>query len=111
MRTHICAMTLGLVLSLAASNANAQSLQHANAAKLIQLLLVIAATDQQKAVNVNEANAKTMQHELLGVSTDLSQAIVEFREDNGPFQSLLDLLEVDGMSKKLVIQNQRLITL
>jgi len=111
MRTLTCAMALGLVLSLAASSSNAQTLQHANAAKLIQLLLVIAATDQQKAVNINEADANTMKDELLGVSKDLSEAIVDFREDNGPFHSLLDLLEVEGMSKNLVIRNQKLISL
>lgn len=111
MRTHICALTLGLLLSLAASNANAQTLQQANAAKLIQLMLVIAATDQQKAVNINKADAKTMEDALLGVSTDLSQAIVDFREDNGPFESLLDLLEIEGISKNLVIRNQKLINL
>lgn len=111
MRTMICAAVLGLGLSLAASSANAQSQQQVNAAKLIQLILVIAATDRHESVNINKADAKTLQDKLPGVSTDLSQAIVQFREDNGPFQSLLELLEVDGMNKELVIQNQKLMTL
>ena len=111
MRTQICALALGLVLSLAASSANAQTPQQANAAKLIQLVLVIMASEQRDAVNINEANASTIQDELLGIDENLSQAIVDFRQDNGPFESLLDLLEIDGMNKSLIIQNQRLITL
>jgi len=57
-------------------------------------------------VNVNTADAATLASELKGVGEKTAQAIVEYREANGPFQSLDDLKNVRGVGDK-VIENNR----
>ena len=43
-------------------------------------------------VNVNKADAETIARELQGVGPSKARAIVEYRETNGPFESVNDLL-------------------
>ncbi len=47
-------------------------------------------------VNVNEAGAEEMQ-ELRGVGPALAERIIQYREENGPFQSPDDLLNIRGI--------------
>lgn len=53
-------------------------------------------------VNVNTADAETMSVELQGVGLSKAQAIVEYREKNGPFQSADELAEVKGIGARTV---------
>ena len=53
-------------------------------------------------VNVNTADAETMSVELQGVGLSKAQAIVEYREKNGPFQSADELVEVKGIGARTV---------
>lgn len=57
-------------------------------------------------VNVNTADAKTLARELQGVGMAKAEAIVSYREKNGPFKSAEDLVRVKGLGKKLVDQNK-----
>lgn len=57
-------------------------------------------------VNVNTADAKTLARELEGVGKAKADAIVAYREKNGPFKSADDLVKVKGLGKKLVDQNR-----
>lgn len=57
-------------------------------------------------VNVNAADARTLQKELVGVGPAKAQAIVAAREKNGPFKSLDDVARVKGIGKKLVDRNR-----
>jgi competence protein ComEA len=57
-------------------------------------------------VDVNTADAKTLARELQGVGTAKAEAIVSYREKNGPFKSADDLAKVKGIGKKLVDQNK-----
>lgn len=57
-------------------------------------------------VNVNTADARTLQKELVGVGPAKAQAIVAAREKNGPFQSLEEVARVKGVGKKLVERNR-----
>lgn len=57
-------------------------------------------------VNVNAADARTLQKELVGVGPAKAQAIVSAREKNGPFKSLEDVARVKGIGKKLVDRNR-----
>jgi comEA protein len=47
-------------------------------------------------VNVNDASAEEMQ-ELRGVGPALADRIIQYREENGPFQSPDDLLNIRGI--------------
>ena len=57
-------------------------------------------------VNVNTADARTLQKELVGVGPAKAQAIVAAREKNGPFKSLDEVARVKGVGKKLVERNR-----
>jgi competence protein ComEA len=57
-------------------------------------------------VDVNAADAKTLARELQGVGMAKAEAIVSYREKNGPFRSADDLAKVKGIGKKLVEQNK-----
>ena len=57
-------------------------------------------------VDVNTADAKTLAKELDGVGMSKAEAIVSYREKNGPFKSADDLAKVKGLGKKLIEQNK-----
>lgn len=57
-------------------------------------------------VNLNSADASTLAKELDGIGPAKAQAIVEYRQKNGPFRSAEDLLKVDGIGEKVLEQNR-----
>jgi competence protein ComEA len=57
-------------------------------------------------VNINTADASTIARELDGVGPSKAQAIVEYRQKNGPFKSPEDLLKVQGIGEKVLEQNR-----
>lgn len=65
-----------------------------------------AAAMAQSLVNLNTADAATLQKELAGIGAAKAQAIVAFREQNGAFTSVDELLEVQGIGKSLLDRNR-----
>ncbi|KPA89005.1 competence protein ComEA-like protein with helix-hairpin-helix repeat region [Pseudomonas asplenii] len=57
-------------------------------------------------VNLNTADAETIQRELSGIGEAKAQAIVAHREANGPFSSVDELLEVKGIGKAILDRNR-----
>jgi len=57
-------------------------------------------------VDVNTADAKTLARELDGVGQAKAEAIVSYREKNGPYKTADDLAKVKGLGKKLIEQNR-----
>jgi len=57
-------------------------------------------------VNLNSADAATLAKELDGIGPAKAQAIIEFRQKNGPFKSPEDLLKVDGIGERVLEQNR-----
>ena len=57
-------------------------------------------------VNVNTADATTIAKELDGIGPAKAQAIVEYRQKNGPFKTPEDLLKVEGIGDKVLDQNK-----
>lgn len=57
-------------------------------------------------VDINSADAKTLARELQGIGMAKAEAIVSYREKNGPFKSADELAKVKGVGKKLVDQNK-----
>jgi len=51
-------------------------------------------------VNINSADAKTIEEKLIGIGAVKAHAIVEYREKNGPFKTVDELLEVSGIGEK-----------
>ncbi|MBP8184692.1 MAG: ComEA family DNA-binding protein [Pseudomonas sp.] len=57
-------------------------------------------------VNLNTADAATLERELLGIGEVKAQAIVEYRAANGAFASVDDLLEVKGIGAAILEKNR-----
>ncbi len=68
--------------------------------------MLLAPTAIAGPVNVNTADAKTLARELQGVGMAKAEAIIAYREKNGPFKTADDLVKVKGLGKKLVDQNK-----
>ncbi|WP_248799635.1 ComEA family DNA-binding protein [Pseudomonas sp. MWU13-2105] len=65
-----------------------------------------AATTNPGKLNLNTADAQAIQHQLSGIGEAKAQAIVAYREANGPFSSVDELLEVKGIGKSLLDKNR-----
>ncbi|WP_460158341.1 ComEA family DNA-binding protein [Pseudomonas sp. S3_E11] len=61
---------------------------------------------QSVKFDLNGADAATLQRELLGVGEAKAKAIVAYRESNGAFSSVEELLEVKGIGKAIVDRNR-----
>ena len=71
---------------------------------LIASLVPVVAWGGQ--VNINTADAGTLARELDGIGPAKAQAIVEYRQANGPFKSPEDLLKVQGIGERVLDQNR-----
>lgn len=57
--------------------------------------------------DLNAADAPTLQRELSGVGEAKAKAIVAYRDVNGPFASVDELLEVKGIGKAILDRNRQ----
>ncbi|BBN64409.1 MULTISPECIES: ComEA family DNA-binding protein [Pseudomonas] len=65
------------------------------------------AHEQRKdRVNLNTADAQTLQKELAGIGKNKADAIVAYREANGDFTSIDELIEVKGIGKAILERNR-----
>ena len=63
------------------------------------------------AVNINTADAESLASSLNGVGEKKALAIVEYREQNGPFKSADELTLVKGIGESTVEKNRDNITI
>ncbi|BDM24237.1 MULTISPECIES: ComEA family DNA-binding protein [Pseudomonas] len=57
-------------------------------------------------LNLNQADAATLQKELNGIGKAKAEAIVAYREANGAFASVDELLEIKGIGNALLERNR-----
>lgn len=69
------------------------------------LPLVVRAGDGQ-TVDINEADAATLDRVLVGVGPSRAEAIVRYRDQHGPFESLEDLDQVRGIGPATLERNR-----
>ena len=62
--------------------------------------------EQSAKVNLNAADAETLRRDLFGIGAAKARAIVAYRESNGPFTAVDELLEVKGIGKSLLERNR-----
>ena len=62
-------------------------------------------------VNINTADASTLAANIVGVGEKKALAIVNFRDEHGPFKSVDELTQVKGIGLKLVDNNRENLTI
>lgn len=77
---------------------------------VVQLLVPIYASDAagEEKININTATAEQLT-KIKGVGPKLAAAIVEYREKNGPFESVDALTKVKGIGQRIVEQNKAML--
>jgi len=55
-----------------------------------------------KTVNINKANEDELVKSVPLISPDLAKKIVKYRKDNGNFQTIEELLQVEGFDRNLL---------
>ncbi len=70
------------------------------------LLCAVAGWACAGPVNINTADAGKLAAELKGVGAARAEAIVAYRQANGPFAKPEDLTKVKGIGQKLVDRNR-----
>ena len=61
---------------------------------------------QPQRLDLNTADAAILQRELNGIGKAKAEAIVAYREANGPFASVDELLEIKGIGNALLERNR-----
>ncbi len=57
-------------------------------------------------VDINAANAAELADGMVGIGQSKAEAIVEYREENGPFKSVDDLVLVKGIGPATIARNR-----
>ena len=82
---------------------------------LIALILSLAVAQtgmaQDNTIDINTASAEQLAEVLNGVGPAKSEAIVDYREQNGAFEHIDELVNVRGIGLRTVDKNRDLIEL
>lgn len=74
-------------------------------ATLLFAMLFAGSAFATEKVNINTADAATLERVLVNIGPSKAQAIVEYRQANGPFRSAEQLAQVKGIGLKTVERN------
>ena len=91
------------IFSLLIVNPAFSEVKNEGAAKSVELV-----ASMQK-ININKADAKALTN-LKGIGKDRADKIIEYREKNGPFEKIEDLMKVKGIGKKIFEQNKNVLS-
>lgn len=72
----------------------------------IPLAAQMTNVEQSTKVNINAADAEILRRDLFGIGAAKAKAIIAYRESNGPFTAVDELLEVKGIGKALLEKNR-----
>ncbi|MFP7169671.1 ComEA family DNA-binding protein [Terribacillus sp. 7520-G] len=89
----------GRSINLAQRIADEQVIYVAAAGEAEAAVQTAGPSDSKDKININQADAEALT-ELNGVGEAKAQAIIAFREENGPFTSIDQLTEVPGIGEK-----------
>jgi len=66
------------------------------------VLLMAGAVHAGEPVDINTANAESLAEAIDGVGIKKARDIVTYRQKNGPFESVDELIEVSGIGRQTV---------
>ena len=75
------------------------------------LLLMASVGAFAAPIDINTADANTLAAELIGIGTSKAEAIVAYREANGPFKHLEELVNVKGVGEKTLEKNRAILVI
>lgn len=81
-------------------------IKHTIAAMVLALALAGFAVAETAPVNINTATAEQLAEALNGVGQARAEAIVTYREENGPFTHIDELVNVRGIGLATVDRNR-----
>ena len=73
---------------------------------LIAALISFGQPASAEPVDINQADAPRLAENIVGVGPAPAGAIVSYRNENGAFQSVDELLEVPGVGPKVLENNE-----
>lgn len=111
-RTFARTFVIALSLTCLGATAHAQSVNHHKAAGILQFFMFAASAPpaSEHQVDVNTADAETLESGLVGLSAEDAAAIVAYRDRHGEFHSMRDLLLVENLDTEVIWRNQHLLT-
>lgn len=71
----------------------------------------MAYTSDQAQININMASAVEIAAAMKGVGLKTADAIVTYREANGPFKTIKSITRVKGVGDKTLLKNEGVIVL
>jgi len=77
---------------------------------MLTLLIAVSAWAADQ-VNINTATAQEIADSLNGIGLSKAEKIVEYREANGPYQHIDELVNVKGIGLRTVDKNRDAISL
>lgn len=104
-------LLIALALLAVPAVSAAQDVHALQSSKLVHFALILLAADRIARVNVNRDSAKEISRAIPGMTPDVANNIVAHRASKGRFTSLLDLLEVPGVSREVITRNRHRIVL
>ncbi|MNJ09913.1 ComE operon protein 1 [compost metagenome] len=72
---------------------------------------IVATQQEAPRLDLNTADAITLQSNLSGIGKTKAEAIVAYREEHGAFASVDELLEIKGIGKALLDRNREMLTI
>ena len=63
-----------------------------------------------EVININTADKETLMTVMKGVGEKRAEAIIDYREKNGPFKSVDDLANISGIGESIIEDNRKNLT-
>ena len=106
--TYLTSLIFAFLTSLSVTTIAAPSIKPEAPAPIATQM---SKAEQSAKVNLNAADAETLRRDLFGIGAAKAKAIVAYRESNGPFTAVDELLEVKGIGKALLEKNRERIVI